>query len=132
MGFRATGRVTFGGTTKIALGEVIGSWGDTFLSRWRWPGDALWAEKTGAVKGRGVNQAARQAKQSREAGERGVTGAGRRQAGTQSCQEGDPLSFQPGAGGSGSLHKRPSPSVLPSSAGRCSETHSPGVRETQK
>lgn len=58
MGVRATGRVTFWGITKIVLEEVMGSWGDTFQSRWRWPGDALWAEETGVVKGRGVNKAA--------------------------------------------------------------------------
>ena len=40
MGVRATGRVTFWGTAKMVLGEVTGSWGDTLLSRWRWPGDA--------------------------------------------------------------------------------------------
>ena len=59
VGVRATGRVTYWATTKIVLEEVMGSWGDTFQSRWRWPGDALWAEETGVVKGRGVNKAAR-------------------------------------------------------------------------
>lgn len=127
MGVRATGRVTFWGTTKTVLEEVMGSWGDTFQSRWRWPGDALWAEETGVVKGRGANEAALPGQAVQGGRGRGVT-----RAGTQRCQEGDPLSFQPGSGGSWGLHKRPSPSVLPSLAGRCRETHSPGVRETQK